>query len=181
MVAVYTILFVLTGLSALILLIAAFLPDRYNIERSAIILQPVRLVMDKVADLHYYAQWNPWQKTEPGSKAEITGTPKKPGHTYHWEGKKIGIGQLILRNLDDKHIHFALEFLKPWKAKASDNWLFEEWGNDETKVTWQNNGNLPFPLGRLMGPMLVKRLHKQFEEGLKNLKQLCEQVQPRLL
>jgi hypothetical protein len=45
--------------------------------------------------------------------------------------------------VDDKHIHLAVEFLKPWKSKAKDNWLFEHWGDSETKVTWQNSGIFP--------------------------------------
>lgn len=174
MTIVYTIIFILAGLIAVLLLVAAFLPGRYNVEKSAIISKPVSFVMDRVADLHYYAQWNPWQKTDPDCKTEINGTPKQPGHKYHWDGKKVGEGSLTLRDIDNKHVHFDLEFIKPWKAKASDNWLFEEWGNGETKVTWQNNGDLPYPMARLMGPFLHKTLNKQFDEGLKNLKELCE-------
>jgi hypothetical protein len=67
-----------------------------------------------------------------------------------------------------------LEFLKPWKSKAKDNWLFEHWGDGETKVTWQNSGNLPWPMARLMGPIIHKNLNHQFEAGLSNLKKFCE-------
>ena len=62
----------------------------------------------------------------------------------------------------------------PWKARARDNWIFEEWGNGETKVTWQNFGELPYPVGRLMGYILNRSLNRQFTEGLNNLKKLCE-------
>jgi hypothetical protein len=135
---------------------------------------PVPAVMDRVADLNNYARWNPWQKKEPDSKMTIKGTPKTPGHSYTWNGKKIGEGSLELRTIDHKYVHFLLTFIRPWKNQANDNWMFEEWGTGETKVTWQNNGNLPYPIGRLMGKMLNKGLNKQFEEGLQNLKKLCE-------
>ena len=60
--------------------------------------------------------------------------------------------------------------LKPWKAKAKDNWHFESWGDgNETKITWQNSGALPWPMARLMGPMIQKNLGHQFEQGLSNL------------
>ena len=84
------------------------------------------------------------------------------------------MGSLTLRDIDRKHVHFDLEFIKPWKASASDDWLFEEWGNGETKVTWQNNGELPYPIARLISPMISKNLERQFIQGLKNLKSLCE-------
>ena len=158
----------------LVLIIAAKLPDRYHVEHITVIKKSLRDVMDKVADLNYYAKWNPWQMKEKEGEFEVTGSPKTPGHQYRWQGRKTGIGSLTLRDLDEKHIHFDLRFIKPWKAWAKDNWLFEEWGNGETKVTWQNNGDLPFPLARLMGPMLKKSLNKQFAEGLRNLKALCE-------
>ena len=175
MLALY-IIYVVIGIIIALLVIALFLSSSYNIEKSTIIKKPVPEVMDKVADLHHYARWNPWQMMEPGSKMKITGTPKTPGHSYSWNGKKIGEGKLILRSIDHKHVHFGLEFIKPWKSEANDNWLFEEWGTSETKVTWQNNGDLPYPMARLMGPVLNKNLNKQFEAGLQNLKKLCEGV-----
>jgi hypothetical protein len=107
-------------------------------------------------------------------KKTIIGLPNTPGHKYAWQGKKTGTGSLRINNLDEKHIHFDLEFLKPWKSKAKDNWLFEHWGDGGTKVTWQNSGDLPWPIARLMGPMINKNLTHQFGIGLSNLKKLCE-------
>lgn len=168
------ILYILIGLILALLLIAALLPREYNIEQTMIIHRPVNEVMDKVADLNYYSKWNPWQMMEPSAKYEISGVPKTPGHRYSWNGKKNGVGSLTLKGIDSKHVHFDLEFLKPWKSKAKDNWLFEHWGQADTKVTWQNRGDLPFPIARLMGPSLSKTLNRQFAEGLKNLQTLCE-------
>ncbi|WP_276479538.1 SRPBCC family protein [Paraflavitalea pollutisoli] len=174
-------LYIIFGFVAIIiamLVFALFLPSRYHIERSLVILKPVEEVMLRVSNLHYYSQWNPWQQKEAGSKMEIKGSPQTPGHEYWWSGKKIGEGRLILQSIDSKHVHFNLQFIKPWKSSANDNWLFEAWGNGETKVTWQNYGLLPYPMARLMGPLISKNLNKQFEEGLRNLKKLCEEQSP---
>ena len=169
------VVYVIIGLIALILLIAAMLPGTYNVEKSKIIKRSPAQVMDRVADLNYYRQWNPWQQMDPTSKSTITGTPKTPGHKYSWEGKKIGVGALTLNAIDNRHIHFLLEFFKPFKSKAKDNWLFESWGDgNETKVTWQNSGEFPWPVARLMGPNITKQLNQQFEAGLNNLKKMCE-------
>jgi hypothetical protein len=168
------IVYIIVGVVLVLLLIAALLPGKYHIEKTAIIARPVELVMDKVADLHHYAAWNPWQQSDPGAKGTITGAPKTIGHSYAWEGKKVGVGSLTVRDIDNKHVHFNLEFIKPFKSKASDDWMFEEWGNGETKVTWSNNGEFPFPVARLMGPMILKELNQQFAQGLNNLKKMCE-------
>jgi hypothetical protein len=170
-----TVLYILLGLIITILLLAAVMPKKYNVEKSAIIKKNVAVVMDKVGNLNFYSQWNPWQQMDPTAKSTITGNPQSPGHKYAWEGKKIGVGALTISDLDEKHIHFDLEFFKPWKSKAKDNWLFETWGDGgETKVTWQNSGDLPFPMARLMGPMINKNLNHQFDVGLANLKKMCE-------
>jgi hypothetical protein len=169
------VVYIILGLIVLLLLISAMMPKSYNVEKTNIIKKSVVDVMNKVGNLNSYSKWNPWQQMDPAAKATITGTPNTPGHKYAWEGKKTGIGSLTLRALDDKHIHFDLEFLKPWKAKAKDNWLFEPWGDGgETKVTWQNSGELPWPMARLMSPMINKNLNQQFVTGLNNLKKLCE-------
>lgn len=166
--------YIFIGLVAVVLLISAFMPSRYNVEKSTVIHKPVRVVMDTVGDLNQYAAWNPWQQSDPAAIKKITGTPRTVGHRYEWRGKKVGEGSLTIIGIDDKHIHFNLEILKPWKSKARDNWLFEEWGNGETKITWQNSGNLPWPIARLMGPMINKNLNHQFQLGLNNLKKRVE-------
>lgn len=166
--------YIFIGLIVTILIIAALMPKTFHIEKTIVIDKPVAHVMEKVKDLNYYSKWNPWQQMDPTSKNDITGTPGVPGHKYSWNGKKVGMGSLTLKNVDHSHIHFLLEFFKPWKSKAKDNWLFEPWGDMDTKVTWQNSGGLPWPIARLMGPTLQKSLSKQFEQGLANLKNMCE-------
>jgi len=166
---------ILLGLIALILIASALMPKSYNVEKSAVIKKPVKDVMDRIGNLNYYRDWNPWAKMEPTATATISGNPMSPGHKYHWEGKKIGIGELRLLSCDDKHIHLDLEFCKPWKDKAKDTWHIEPGGDGrETKLTWQNRGDLPWPMARLMGPMITKNLNHQFTQGLDNLKKMCE-------
>jgi hypothetical protein len=169
------VVYIIVGLIALLLIIAALLPKAYNVEKSTIIKRTPNDVMNKVGDLNHYSKWNPWQQMDPSAKSTITGTPKTPGHKYSWEGKKVGVGSLTLNSIDDKHIHFILEFFKPFKSKAKDNWLFEHWGDgNETKVTWQNSGEFPWPVARLIGAKITKDLNEQFVTGLNNLKKMCE-------
>lgn len=169
------VLYIVLGLIATLLIAASLLPKSYNVEKNIVIKQPADFVMQRIGDLNYYSQWNPWQQSDPTAKSTITGTAGSAGHKYAWEGKKVGVGSLTLISADTKHIHFDLQFIKPMNSKANDNWLFEPWGDgNETKVTWQNSGALPFPMGRLMGPMITGQLNKQFEQGLVALKKLCE-------
>jgi Polyketide cyclase / dehydrase and lipid transport len=172
MIAIY----ILLSLIVFLLLLAVVMPKVYNVEKTIVINKTPADVMAKVGDLNYYSQWNPWQQMDKTATNTITGSPMTAGHQYRWVGKKIGIGELRFVSSDDKHIHFDLEFFKPWKSKAKDNWLFESWGSgNETKVTWQNSGGLAWPMARLLGPMIVRNLNHQFTTGLENLKKMVEE------
>jgi hypothetical protein len=127
-----------------------------------------------VADLNNYRDWNPWSKMEPDAKKQISGTPKTIGHRYSWQGKKIGEGQLTVRELNpNKSVTLDLEFFKPFKSKADDMWSFSE-SKGKTLVTWKNSGGLSYPMARLMGPAITKNLNQQFMDGLNNIKTMVE-------
>jgi hypothetical protein len=160
----------------LIFLIAsAVMPRRYRVEKMVTIDKPIADVMKKIGDLNFYALWNPWQQADPSSLKTITGTPGAIGHKYAWHGKKTGEGSLTITKVSDSYIHFDLEFLKPWKSHANDDWFFEQRESGETKVTWKNSGDLPWPFARIMGPVINKNLNHQFQKGLSNLKKICEE------
>src|SRR4051794_8382583 len=115
-------IYILAAIIAGLLIGAVWMPKSYHIERTIIIDCSPELAMSRVADLHYYSRWNPWQQSDPTVQNEITGTPAKLGHRYEWSGKRVGIGSLTLTGIDDRHLHFDLRFLKPWKSAALDNW-----------------------------------------------------------
>lgn len=157
----------------LLFILPLMMKGKYAIEKTIDINKPLSEVREKIVNLNYYRDWNPWQKSEPSSTQKIEGAPDTPGHRYSWEGKKIGVGSLTLSKNGRDHVEFDLEFIKPWASKAKDEWHFEDKGGS-TKVIWKNEGPLAYPIARLMGPMINKQLNHQFEAGLRNLKSLCE-------
>lgn len=168
-------LYIILGIIVAILVVAAVMPGKYVIEKHIVINKQPAEVFSKVADFNFYREWNPWQKSEPGAKYKISGTPATVGHRYDWEGRKIGSGSLTVKSLTpNSKIDLDLEFIKPWKSKAFDNWIFEDLENGTTKVTWHNSGPLPYPTARLMGPVISKNLSTQFVQGLNSLKEMCE-------
>lgn len=168
------ILYIIIGLVAAILIIAALMPSTYSIQKTITINSAPQTVFDKVANLNNYRDWNPWQKMEPESKTTITGTPATPGHRFEWDGKKIGAGSLTIKTVKPyTDVHLDLQFLRPWKSNADDVWKLEATGNS-VNVIWSNSGPLAYPMARLMSPMINKNLNAQFEVGLKNLKEACE-------
>ena len=169
------ILYILLGFVGAVLLAAALMPSKYTIEKEIIINKSPEQTFNKVADFNFYREWNPWQKSEPTAKYKISGAPSTIGHKYDWNGKKIGSGCLTVKSLTpNKNLELSLEFIKPWKTEANDNWKFEDLKNGSTKVIWHNSGPLPYPIARLMGPFISKNLNSQFVQGLNSLKEMCE-------
>ncbi len=169
------VLYIIGGLILLFFIVAMLLPSAYTVEKTMVMNASAEKCFNMVADLNHYRDWNPWSKMEPDAEKVITGTPKTTGHRYAWKGKKIGQGQLTIKQMENhKSVLLDLEFFKPFKSQADDRWVFEDAGNGKIKVIWKNSGPLPFPMGRIMGPMITKNLNKQFEEGLNNIKALVE-------
>lgn len=169
------VVYILSGLIAVIVLLMFILPGKYMVKKSIVINSDITKCYDMVADLNNYRDWNPWSKMEPDANKSISGTPKTVGHRYDWEGKKIGVGSLTVKKVNpNKSVDLDLEFVKPFKSLADDNWTFEQLPNNQVKVEWSNSGDLPAGMARLMGPMITKNLNQQFEQGLNSIKELCE-------
>ncbi len=163
------------ALVVLLFLLALILPNKYHITKTIIVNSSTENSFELVANLNHYHSWNPWAKMEPTAEHQILGTPKTIGHQYSWDGKKIGTGGLTITSINEPNsIELELAFLKPFASTAIDKWAFEQLPNNQTKITWINYGDLAFPMARLMGPMINKNLNKQFEQGLLNIKSLCE-------
>ena len=109
------VIYILAGLIVGLLILAAFMPKKYHIEKTVVIAKPVADVKDRIINLENYARWNPWQQMDPAAQKRITGRAGAPGHKYEWNGKKVGNGSLTLRATDDHSANFDLEFIKPLK------------------------------------------------------------------
>ncbi len=158
-----------------LLLIALVLPSSYTISKTITVGAKIEDCYEKIANLNNYKDWNPWAQIEPNAIGVISGSPNTIGHQYTWDGKKIGTGGLTIVKINQPFsLELELDFLKPFKSKAIDNWLFEQLENNQVKITWTNKGELKFPMARLIGPMINKNLNQQFEKGLQNIKVLCE-------
>lgn len=156
------------------LLVAFLMPGSYRIEKSIIINQAPETVMYLVGDLHQHSLWNPWLQVDKSAETAIKGSPLTKGQLLEWTGKKIGKGTLTVIHIGERHLHFEQRYQKPLASIAQDQWTFEPWGESEVKVSWQKNGSLPWPIARLMGPVISRNLAHQLEKGLVNLKEISE-------
>jgi hypothetical protein len=170
-------LYLLMGILALVLIVAALLPGSYTVERSIEIAKPPEVVYPLVADYNNWLKWSPWPKMDPEAKHEVTGAPGASGHSWSWEGETSGSGSMTLAVAEEnRSIQSKLVFKEPMASEADDFILLEPTPTG-TKVTWRNSGNLPYPVGRFFGLGLEGMLGPQFEEGLAGVKSLAESIE----
>ncbi|MAO09302.1 MAG: polyketide cyclase [Alteromonas sp.] len=174
MIAIY----IIAGIIALVLLLAAIAPKKYNVNRSIVIDRPIDEVFDYLKYVKNQKYWGPWQSRDPDMKQTFTGIDGTIGFVSAWESdhKQVGAGEQEITKIEEKaRIETELRFLKPFKS-VSHGYLetYEQVGN-KTKVIWGFHGNNKFPFSIMMLFFnMDKAVGKDFEEGLEKLKNILE-------
>lgn len=169
------ILLFIVSLIGLVLVLAIFLPSSYKVERTTTINAKQKTIFNNVADLNNYLKWNPWSKMDPEAKNTISENSKGVGASWSWDGPTVGKGSLSIVKLEEfKSIETKIIFTEPRQDEGSGYWTFEKTDNG-TKVTWAMKGELAYPIGKIMGLFMDNMLGGDFEKGLANLKEVCEE------
>jgi len=144
------ILLVLLALVAIILIVAAFQPDSYVIERTATIAVAPEVVFAHVTDQRDWQRSNPWILEDPTAKAEFSGAASGVGSVYSWTGDDVGSGTAkIVEARPYSYAKAALEFYEPFEDKATDEYILEP-SNGGTKIIHRMSGNNNY-IAKLMG------------------------------
>ena len=152
-----------------------FLPKTYSVNRSAVINAPDSVIYKNVSDFNEFLKWNPWSKMEPTAKTVVSGTVSQPGHMYTWEGKETGQGQMKIKSVElNKSVDMELKFIKPFESLADCRFDITPEGTGQ-KVTWTMSGDHNI-ISKWMCVFksMDKMMGKDFEDGLKNLKEKSE-------
>lgn len=163
---------VCVGLCALI----ATRPDKFTIQRSAVIAAAPDKVFPHINDFHKWDAWSPWEKLDPKMQKSYTGAPAGQGAVYDWKGNDdVGTGRMtIVESAAGQKILIKLEFLEPWTAVNDTTFEFKPEGTG-TAVTWRMEGKSDF-MGKAMGLLMDmdSMIGKDFDQGLANLKGVVE-------
>ena len=170
-----TILLVLAGIIALLLIIALFMKREHYVKCEIIINAPRQKVFDYIKLLKNQDQFNKHAKADPGRKEEYKGTDGTVGFIIAWNGNKnVGEGQKEIKNIiEGKRIETEIRFVRPMSAIASIIMETESLPDNQTKVTWSNAGTLKYPIN-IMIPMMEKMLPKDMDISLSTLKNILE-------
>lgn len=169
------IIFAVIGIVVLLLIVAAFLPSQYRVERSIEINRPDSLVYVKALNFHERRSWDPWIELDPEAQFTVNGPEGQPGWEWSWEGSKTGKGSLTLLKAEaNRLIHSRVVFIKPQGGESDVFMRFTPTASG-TMVDWSFEGKADYPFGRYLGMMMDKFVGADFERGLANLKRVCEQ------
>lgn len=173
---VKSIISVVVSLLVILLIVAFFLPSEYSISRSITINSATSPIYDHVVNYEKWNNWAPWPELDPQASHKFSGTMGEIGSSWAWEGEVLGSGMLTLENFNpNKSIRSKLIFKTPQEMESIDVWEFEA-VSDGTKVTWISEGELGYPVGRLMGLFLEDMMAPNIEKGLKGLKREVESI-----
>jgi hypothetical protein len=172
---IITILLVLAGIVALLLIVALLIKKEHYVKREVIINVPKQEVFDFIKLLKNQDQFNKHAKADPDRKEEFSGTDGTVGFTISWNGnKKVGEGQKEIMNIiDGKRIETEIRFVRPMTTSASIIMEIESLADNQTKVTWSNAGTLKYPINIFI-PMMEKHVAKDMDSSLSTLKSILE-------
>jgi len=172
---IITILLVVAGIIALLLIIALFIKKEHYVKREIIINAPRQKVFDYIKLLKNQDKFNKHAMAGPDRNREYKGTDGTVGFIYAWGGsKKAGEGEKEIKNIiEGKRIETEIRFVKPMAASAYIIMETESLSDDQTKVSWSNAGTLKYPIN-IMIPMMEKMLPKEMDSSLSTLKNILE-------
>jgi len=170
------IIFIILLLIGFVLLLAAFQPSEYVIERSIRITASQQTIFANVNDLKKFNEWNPWAKLDPQAKMTFDGPTEGLGASYKWEGNnEVGAGRMsIQKSVPNNLVQMKLEMFKPFEDVSFVEFILKPEGR-ETLITWSMKGNANYIYKLLC--LFINRdklVGKEFEKGLTNLKLMSE-------
>lgn len=175
------VLVVLIVILVIFLGIGLILPGKYTISRSIVVNTNKETVFQLVGDLQQWKNWAAWAKSDPEAAFTYTDPSYGLKATMSWDGKKIGSGSLrFVQFSEDNAVHYQVTIVKPYPSRSKGGIMLEE-VPEGTRVTWTDHLNAPYPLGRYMYAIMgvTKKIGKQFDEGLTQLKAEAEKL-PRV-
>jgi hypothetical protein len=170
-----TILLIIAGIIALLLVLAFFMKKEHYVKREIVIHAPCQKVFDFVKLLKNQDKFNKWAKADPGRNWEFKGTDGTVGFIISWNGDKtVGEGEKEIMNIQEgKSMETQIRFVRPMKTVANIIMETESLPGDHTKVSMSNSGTLKYPLN-IMIPMVEKIFPKDMDISLSTLKTLLE-------
>jgi uncharacterized protein YndB with AHSA1/START domain len=167
-----TILLIIAGIVAIILLMALFIKKDFAIAKEIIINQSKATVFNYLKLIRNQEQYSVWVMKDPNIKIVYTGTDGTPGFTSSWtsEDKNVGIGEQEIKKITEgQSMEVEIRFKKPFEATNYANNTLTAINDHQTKLVLSFTGRQKFPLN-VMNLFMDKLIGKDMQQNLLNMK-----------
>lgn len=167
-----TILAVIAGIIALLLLIALLTKKEFTLEKQVTIDRPKQDVFNYLKLIKNQENYSVWVMKDPNLTIVYTGTDGTVGFKSSWESndKNVGVGeQEIIKINEGESTEVEIRFKKPFEATNYALTTVATMGDYQTKVTQVFYGKSKFPMN-LMNLMMDKFVGGDMQKSLENLK-----------
>jgi len=173
---VITILSVIAGIIALILIIALFTKKDFALEKQIVINNQKAEVFDFLKLIKNQEQYSVWVMKDPNIKLTYTGVDGTPGFTAAWESndKNVGVGeQEIIQINQNESMQVEVRFKKPFEGTNIATTTVTAIDETQTKVSSIFTGRSKFPMN-IMNLMMEKLVGTAMQQTLENAKAVIE-------
>ena len=167
---------VLVGAVAVILVLAAFKPDTFTVQRSLAINASPDRIFPFINDYGRWPAWSPYETKDPQMNRTLSAVTAGRGATYAWEGdSNVGAGNMaIVDSVPPSKVGIRLNMRKPISASNDVTFTLAPQG-DTTNVTWAMQGPVPY-FAKIIHVFfnMDKMVGGDMEAGLAKLKAVAE-------
>lgn len=166
------IIVVLLIIIAIPLIIALFLPKNFESEGEIVINKSKQEVFDYIKYVKNQDNFGTWQLSDSNMETTSEGEDGTVGFKYSWDSEKLGKGAQVITNIIEGERMESDMFFFDFNDDANKSYIsVEEKSPTETLVKWGIAGKSPYPWNLMS---LFFDMNKDFEQGLKNLKEILE-------
>lgn len=154
--------------------VGAALPRTWRVEQSVVIASPPERIFPFINDLKRWQEWTVWTHAmDPHLHNIFEGNQDGVGARWSWLGPKMGNGTMeIVESSPLTGIALSEAIETPTEnARASLRFTRE---GDSTRVTWVDEGTMPFIVGGFFRAEVETQLSANFATSLAKLKALVE-------
>lgn len=164
------------GILLLIFVVFGYMQDeQVSVSRSTVIKAPIGQIFDQFNNIEKRIKWSPWEQNDSTMVVVLGETSKGVGASYSWTSENSRDGEIKYTEVvENQLIETELRF-GPDEENPGQGLLIFTPVSDGIQVTWEMHshmGNNPFM--RLMGRYLDDIVGPTFEQGLNNVKEICE-------
>jgi uncharacterized protein YndB with AHSA1/START domain len=168
----------LVALVVLATAVGAALPRTWRVERSVVIASTPERIFPYLNDLKRWQEWSVWTKAmDPLVRHMFEGPQDGVGARWSWLGPKMGQGKIEIVEADPAVGISLSESIESPTENARATLRFTREGA-QTRVTWIDEGTLPWVVGGFFRGTVEEVLSANFETSLNKLKAVVEALPP---